>query len=91
MFFPDFDECATNTSECDNNADCIDTDGSFTCSCRIGYTGDGMTCSSKLTLAFLLYIENGECVDPIGETYSCNCSAGYEENANVDPRTCKSV
>ena len=29
---------------CDVNADCTDTSGSFVCTCRHGYTGDGFTC-----------------------------------------------
>ncbi|KAI8485101.1 hypothetical protein Bbelb_372070 [Branchiostoma belcheri] len=38
------DECAENTHECDANADCINTHGSYNCECRPGYTGDGRTC-----------------------------------------------
>ena len=29
---------------CDENADCINTDGSFECVCNPGYTGDGKDC-----------------------------------------------
>lgn len=29
------------------NADCADTDGSFTCACRDGYSGTGTVCTSK--------------------------------------------
>ena len=36
------DECRTDTHICDHNADCDDTDGSFTCTCRDGFTGDGI-------------------------------------------------
>ncbi len=31
----DIDECATNTSMCDQN--CTDTSGSFICDCNVGY------------------------------------------------------
>ena len=41
----DIDECATDDHTCDVNADCSNTNGSFTCSCISGYSGDGMTCS----------------------------------------------
>ncbi|XP_035672719.1 IgGFc-binding protein-like [Branchiostoma floridae] len=40
----DVDECAENTHDCDANADCTNTHGSYTCQCRPGYTGDGRTC-----------------------------------------------
>ena len=44
----DVDECTTDTHNCDVNAVCTDTDGSFTCACNSGYSGDGTTCTSKL-------------------------------------------
>ena len=41
----DIDECALGTDNCDVNADCADTIGSFNCTCNIGYLGNGITCS----------------------------------------------
>ena len=42
----DIDECANATlNNCDVNAACSDTVGSFNCTCLHGYQGDGMTCS----------------------------------------------
>lgn len=43
------DECARNTtgstaSLCHADASCVDTEGSFTCSCNGGYSGDGLSC-----------------------------------------------
>ena len=43
----DIDECDMETDSCDVNAECTNTDGSYTCSCLAGYSGDGMTCSGK--------------------------------------------
>ena len=40
----DIDECTTDTHTCDENADCSNTVGSFTCSCRSGYSGNGEMC-----------------------------------------------
>ena len=43
----DIDECESDDlNNCHENAQCINTEGSFTCSCNTGYTGDGVTCTS---------------------------------------------
>ena len=47
FFFSDFDECANNTDNCDVNAYCNNTVGSFNCTCNSGYTGNGTTCAGK--------------------------------------------
>ena len=43
----DLDECNTNTHNCDVKANCANTAGSHSCTCKAGYTGDGQTCSGK--------------------------------------------
>ena len=50
----DIDECFTDTDTCHVNATCSNTDGSFTCSCQIGYTGDGMICDGQNTRMLLV-------------------------------------
>ena len=40
----DVDECLLNVHICDENAYCMDNEGSFFCTCNHGYTGDGFTC-----------------------------------------------
>lgn len=45
---PDMDECAKpETNECDSNALCTNSEGSYVCRCIRGYEGDGRTCSGK--------------------------------------------
>ena len=44
MFLTDIDECSLNINNCDNNAFCTNTNGSFTCACKNGYSGDGESC-----------------------------------------------
>ena len=41
----DIDECALNTDNCEHN--CVNTVGSYTCSCKSGYTetSDGIHCT----------------------------------------------
>ena len=46
--FLDIDECSTVADICDINAVCKNTQGSYTCTCKAGYTGDGQTCSGKI-------------------------------------------
>ena len=45
-----FNECQTTHNNCDVNAVSTDLERGYTCTCRIGYTGDGTRCtkSSKL-------------------------------------------
>ena len=42
----DVDECSNvRTNECDPNAKCTNTEGSYACHCREGYKGDGNNCT----------------------------------------------
>uniref|UniRef100_A0A0G4I1I8 EGF-like domain-containing protein n=1 Tax=Chromera velia CCMP2878 TaxID=1169474 RepID=A0A0G4I1I8_9ALVE len=40
----DIDECALASHNCDPQANCTNTDGSFTCACNGGLEGDGIAC-----------------------------------------------
>ena len=47
----DINECeGDDLNNCHENAQCTNTEGSFNCSCNPGYTGDGVTCTSKLIM-----------------------------------------
>ena len=46
MYISDINECE-GPSPCDENAQCANTIGSFTCACNEGYSGDGMTCTGQ--------------------------------------------
>ena len=43
-FHTDINECEDDSDSCDENAECTNTDGSYTCSCTTGYSGDGRSC-----------------------------------------------
>jgi len=45
LFLLDVDECFKTTDNCSENANCTNTQGSFTCVCKTGYNGNGYTCS----------------------------------------------
>ena len=40
----DINECELDTDDCDENAECTDTIGSFRCDCNFGYMGSGREC-----------------------------------------------
>jgi len=44
---PDINECtsAVDKHDCHLNADCTNFPGSFNCSCKIGFEGDGKSCT----------------------------------------------
>ena len=48
MRFVDDDECLKTPPVCDINANCKNTLGSYLCSCKEGFKGDGKTCQGKI-------------------------------------------
>ena len=47
LWTADVDECAGDTDMCHLNANCSNTEGSYTCSCNSAYAGNGFSCTSK--------------------------------------------
>lgn len=47
LFFSDIDECSTERNPCDENAECSNTAGSYSCACKAGFTRDGTTCQGS--------------------------------------------
>ena len=45
IFTIDINECTSGTDNCDARADCINTVGSFICTCQPGYAGNGVICN----------------------------------------------
>jgi len=48
----DINECSTNNGGCSANAKCTNTDGSFSCECNTGYSGDGFNCTGTFFFFF---------------------------------------
>ena len=47
MHYSDINECEKGNADCDPNASCQNTDGSYKCVCNSGFSGDGKTCTGK--------------------------------------------
>jgi alpha-tubulin suppressor-like RCC1 family protein len=77
------DECATGQSNCDINATCADTPTAFTCTCKAGYTGNGVTCADVDECAIATSCSpNAVCTNSPG-SFSCVCNAGFVGNGKV--------
>ena len=51
FFVLDADECTDGTHNCDvNGAVCSNTPGSYNCSCKDGFVGDGINCTGNLNI-----------------------------------------
>ena len=48
-YFADINECETGKHHCDSNAFCNNTKGSYNCTCKPGYTGNGVNCTGKIS------------------------------------------
>ncbi|KRZ75495.1 Transmembrane cell adhesion receptor mua-3, partial [Trichinella papuae] len=86
---PLVDECKdTRTNDCDQNADCLDLPGGYTCQCREGFSDISPSvnqypgrkcipikneCENKLDNDCS---ENAECLDTL-ESFKCRCKDGF--------------
>jgi cysteine-rich repeat protein len=70
--------CANGSAHCDANALCTETPGSFVCTCKPGYSGDGVTCADidECTRGAAPCGANAACTNTAG-SFTCACNAGY--------------
>ena len=47
-YFADINECETGKHHCDSNAFCNNTKGSYSCTCKPEFTGNGVNCTGKI-------------------------------------------
>ena len=52
FFLLDINECVRGMLNCDSNADCVNTEGSFRCMCRAGYEGNGQICTGTNMIVY---------------------------------------
>ncbi|XP_072037821.1 uncharacterized protein [Amphiura filiformis] len=85
----DINECQATDSPCHGSATCENTDGSFTCRCNAGFTGDGITtCEDVNECEAETYpcSEISACTNTEG-SFTCACPSGYIG----DGQTCEDV
>ena len=56
MLSIDVDECINGVHMCHENATCSNTNGSYTCHCISGWSGDGINCTSEV-VGYFRYIQ----------------------------------
>ena len=96
MLIAEINECLEESlNECDENAVCENTEGSYTCTCNAPLEGDGKTCEHPDPTACYKECEQpGEECQFINDTrdMECVCKDGYMESSGVDMNTnCEEV
>ena len=92
----DIDECNSGSDDlasdaglvdalhnCHLNATCANIPGNFTCTCNIGFAGDGVYCQDVDECEVNYNNEchiNAECINTIG-SYDCKCNHGYKDKS----------
>ena len=62
FFTADIDECSVDPSSCDENADCTNSDGSYSCTCKQGFTGDGAVCEGTYEFPEMVIMTSVGCI-----------------------------
>lgn len=81
----DINECEfENQNDCHMNSTCTDTDGSYQCTCDIGFSGNGVNCSDiDECIANQSDCDpNARCANNVG-SYDCFCLPGYAGNGFI--------
>ncbi|CAH3181300.1 unnamed protein product, partial [Porites lobata] len=77
------DECTTGLHNCHNDAYCTNTKHSFTCTCKAGYTGDGVNNCADInechTGEHNCDVTSSLCYNTMG-SFGCACKEGYSKN-----------
>ena len=94
----DIDECTAGTDDCvETIATCTNGDGSFTCACLAGYTGDGTTAGTGCADVDECTDASDTCVETIATctnddgSFTCACNAGYTGDGTTSGTGCTDI
>jgi hypothetical protein len=100
----DWNECTMGVHACHNDASCINNDGSYTCACDPGYSGDGFAVCDDVDDCFLYKQDDpnfittvsvcvhGTCEDRGANYFVCTCDVGYtDSNCDRDTNECNLI
>ena len=85
----DIDECSIK-NQCDINSSCVNTKGSYSCTCKKGFTGDGRSCADINECNSNPCGSNEACQNSVG-SYKCKaCGTGMKPNGSecIDINEC---
>ncbi|XP_022795527.1 pro-epidermal growth factor-like [Stylophora pistillata] len=84
----DINECVTEEQRCSVDAVCSNTKGSYNCSCKPGFLGNGSSCTDIDECAIGTHDCNTDavCINTKG-SFNCTCKRGN----SGDGRTCKDI
>lgn len=92
----DIDECALNSTLCPAaNSLCTNLPGNYSCGCKAGYSGNGITSCADINECALtgnasVCVANATCANTPGN-YSCTCPAGYSGDGRVNGTGCTDI
>ena len=70
----DINECVADTHNCSSDAFCNNTHGSFNCTCKPGFTGDGENCAGNIFSGTSLWsLMTAETLSHFFHSLSQNC------------------
>ena len=75
-FSLDVDECERGIDDCHASATCTNTYGNYSCSCNIGFSGDGFYCADVDECPDMPCHDDAACNNTYG-SFECECLDGY--------------
>ncbi|EDO39003.1 predicted protein [Nematostella vectensis] len=80
LLHQDVDECVEG-NQCHSNATCNNTIGEYTCTCNVGFTGDGYECNDTKECddGSHLCDKHAICTNTLGR-FNCTCVDGFHGN-----------